>query len=563
MLCSSAVLLVVLFESLYRIHRRRYIRLCGMCGIMAAVYLLWGALAPLLGSAVLLGEIAQFAAGYAHFAFLVWAWCEASEGREVDRRAALRGSYAIALLSVVTAVVDAPLYALVTGFGFLGLAAAVAGKDRLRNVGHLAFFVGLVGHGLIQFTGFYTAFTIGESRDLASLRALIQVVVEFQLALGVAIWLLDDARISAVSATHDFHKAQQASLRRFRRLLEQGWDIVELRRRDGSVEWVSPAIERVLGVDLADYVSTEPFESIHPDDRAAMKKLLLAPHQTQEASRIRMLGSDGRYRHLEAVAVDMTRDPEVEAIVVTSRDVTDRFALQKELLEAGGRERRQLGRELHDGLGQLLTGIGFRIAQLQTAMERGEGGGAELAAEIQGLVRSAVTQADGLAHGLSPVSIRSEGIRSALEALAAKIRSQGQADCQVVSVDRDLQDPEVANQIFMIAREASYAAIKTHGSTDLTIGIEGTEDGGLLYIRASAGSAVPEGSRAADAGSSLAGRILKHRAAVIDARLDFVEEEAGTGYEVRCRFRRGHAGTSEAPTAEADEPEPRIALGGG
>ena len=45
------------------------------------------------------------------------------------------------------------------------------------------------------------------------------------------------------------------------------------------------------------------------------------------------------------------------AITTTERDITERRFLEKEILDITEREREQIGQELHDGMGQILTGI--------------------------------------------------------------------------------------------------------------------------------------------------------------------------------------------------------------
>ena len=48
--------------------------------------------------------------------------------------------------------------------------------------------------------------------------------------------------------------------------------------------------------------------------------------------------------------------------LVLANDITERKRLEKEILEISNREQRRIGQDLHDRLGQLLTGIGFRVS---------------------------------------------------------------------------------------------------------------------------------------------------------------------------------------------------------
>lgn len=538
----GAVLLGALFEYFHRIYSDRHLRLWALSWLAAGVHMVLDFVPAYFAVDISLGgEFGRLFTGYAHVGLLAWGVYEAGTRSQVSSRPVRVGAAGIVVLAL-TGAAFAPgteagnpfatplLYIAVTGTAYLATGAWLFRGRRLGGLGSVVVSVAFMVHGAFQFVAAYPGLQV-ESMTIIAMAALAQMIVEFGIALGLVIWLLEQARDQAVS----IHRGQELSLRRFRRLLERGWDLVELRHGDGSVDWVSQSVERVLGVDIADYVSTEPLESVHPDDRPAMRKLLSGRFPSQDPTPIRMLGGDGSYRQLESVCVDLTADSEVGAFVVTSRDVTDRYALQRELLDASGRERRELGRDLHDGLGQLLTGIGFRVAQLEGALERGRDGTLELAVEIKDLVKSAVTQADALARGLSPVSVQAAGIVSALESLADTLRIRYGAVATVERVDVLINDPEVANQVFMIAQEASLSAVKVHSSSALRLGIARSADGGVLYVRANRPRENPVGEVRR---ATMTDRILHHRAAVIDASLDIVEADE-YGHSVICRFHRG------------------------
>ncbi len=46
-------------------------------------------------------------------------------------------------------------------------------------------------------------------------------------------------------------------------------------------------------------------------------------------------------------------------VIATGIDITERKQLEKAILEISEREQRRIGQDLHDGLGQHLTGIAF------------------------------------------------------------------------------------------------------------------------------------------------------------------------------------------------------------
>ena len=100
------------------------------------------------------------------------------------------------------------------------------------------------------------------------------------------------------------------------------------------------------------------------------------------------------------------------------RNLSERRALEKEVLEASAREQQRISRDLHDRVGQELTGIGYLATSLSQELGAHPAGAAatKIAEGIQrvvGEVRSAI-------RGLTPVAIEDNGLTTALEELAAR-----------------------------------------------------------------------------------------------------------------------------------------------
>lgn len=100
------------------------------------------------------------------------------------------------------------------------------------------------------------------------------------------------------------------------------------------------------------------------------------------------------------------------------RDITERKRLEQEVLQISERERRRIGQDLHDGLGQHLTGIAFLSKSLQQRLAAKSSVGAAATAEesndagrIAELVQQAVGQTRALARGLHPVEATANGMK--------------------------------------------------------------------------------------------------------------------------------------------------------
>jgi signal transduction histidine kinase len=160
---------------------------------------------------------------------------------------------------------------------------------------------------------------------------------------------------------------------------------------------------------------------------------------------------------------------------------SEREQLQQQLLEIGERERRRIGQDLHDGLGQHLTGIELMMQSLEEnvrALSKPEG--AQIG-KITGHLRDAIRQSKALARGLSPVELQTNGLMSALEELAANVSALFRVNCTFRCASPVLvSDNAAATHLFRIAQEATTNAVK-HGKAR-TIEIELACNGNRLTL---------------------------------------------------------------------------------
>ncbi|MHC4326296.1 MAG: c-type heme family protein, partial [Planctomycetota bacterium] len=144
-------------------------------------------------------------------------------------------------------------------------------------------------------------------------------------------------------------------------------------------------------------------------------------------------------------------------------EIEGRKQLEREILDISERERRRLGEELHDSLGQQLTGIAFMTKVLERKLAETSPNEVADVVEIAKLVGQATDQARGLARGLHPLDLGAESLMSSLEELARQTRELIGVRCffrcdEAVKVD----DAGVAVHLYRIAQEAVTNAIK-HG----------------------------------------------------------------------------------------------------
>ncbi|MBU2666240.1 diguanylate cyclase [Actinoplanes bogorensis] len=120
----------------------------------------------------------------------------------------------------------------------------------------------------------------------------------------------------------------------FRSLVQHSSDVTLVVGAGGRVDFATPAVQKVLGIDAGDLDGTTLADRIHPDDRPALRELmqrLAGRPGTEGDAEVRVQHTDGSYRWLQVVGVDLTGNPSVNAIVFNAHDVTEARALHDEL----------------------------------------------------------------------------------------------------------------------------------------------------------------------------------------------------------------------------------------
>jgi signal transduction histidine kinase len=142
------------------------------------------------------------------------------------------------------------------------------------------------------------------------------------------------------------------------------------------------------------------------------------------------------------------------------REVTMRRNLQNQVMDISEREQRRIGQDIHDGLGQQLTGVVMLADALQEKLRSKKLDEAEDARRVILLLQQARSQTRRLAHGLQPVQPDPDGLMLSLKELAETVTSFG-VDCRLqCPVPVCLRDNLKATHLFRIAQEAVGNALR-------------------------------------------------------------------------------------------------------
>jgi PAS domain S-box-containing protein len=243
---------------------------------------------------------------------------------------------------------------------------------------------------------------------------------------------------------------------------------------------------------------------------------------------------DGSLVPLQLTGALFTASDGTQYLWTIVEDITERKRLERAVLEAADRERRRLGADLHDGLGQELTGISLMIGALAKSAKMSRAPGAEELARLEVQVGHAIGACRAVAHGLSPLSYAGGGLVGALQEMAHPQDGRQQEPeirFEATPAAPLRLPPDVTDHLYRIAQEAVTNA-QRHAKArriDVTLSIQPASV--RLEIRDD--GVGPTSSTAENTG--MGQKIMQFRADMIGARLSIEgRDTGGTLVAVEC-----------------------------
>ena len=309
--------------------------------------------------------------------------------------------------------------------------------------------------------------------------------------------------------------------------------------RDLCYQYVNCTYEEAFELS-ADQIIGRPVREIMGDENWArvephLKKALAGEQQNFE---IDLLTNTGTRKTLRVTNTPRRegRDDEVTGVFVFAIDVSAERRLQKEVLESGEREKKVFGQDLHDTVCQELAGIGLLCKALEDRLRAAIPAAADDAAELVKRINATNDQARKLAHGLSPLSIEDRTLREILvEFLEAQtVLHPGIRFTSYFQIQRHDLDPVIAMQLYYIAREAIFNAIKHAEATQVDLRL--SDRGGQIRLAITDdGIGDPELLSNGESGGGLGLQFMRYRVRLLGGSLAIESGKNGKGVAVLCR----------------------------
>jgi two-component system sensor kinase FixL len=334
----------------------------------------------------------------------------------------------------------------------------------------------------------------------------------------------------------------QAALRdseaRLRAILQTAVEGIITIDEKGIIETFNPAAEKMFGYAAGEVIGRnvsalmpEPYSRGHD---GYMAKYLRTGH-----AKIIGIGREVVGKRKDGTTFPM--DLAVSEVLLEgrrlftgfARDITERKRLERQILEISDLEQRRIGQGLHDGLCQHLAGIELMSEVLGKGLKKQEHPASTQATKITEHLREAIAETRRLARGLSPVSLETNGLMSALQELVVAVAQLFHLECRFQCGEPVLvRDNSAATHLFRIAQEAINNAIRHGKAKSVVVTLTRQKDEARLIVTDN-GVGLPKETKN-DAGMGL--QIMKYRARMIGATLEF-RSTAGEGTIVTCVFK--------------------------
>jgi PAS domain S-box-containing protein len=291
--------------------------------------------------------------------------------------------------------------------------------------------------------------------------------------------------------------------------------------------------EEVVGQHVSRFFTPEDVESGEP-----MRQLRIATaagRHEDEGLRVRKDGT----RFLANVITTLLRDErgDPRGFAQITRDVTELRNLESRILDVSESERRRIGHDLHDGLGQQLTGLALLTQSIAGKLSSRSAVEADAAIRIVSMINEAIEQVRDLARGLAPVELGPDGLRAAVKNMAGRMDGVGGVSCRFESNGDVELDEATSLHLYRVAQEAMNNAIRHGHATVIDFSLMNTVTGGMLSIKDN-GSGIQPGS---SDGEGIGIQVMNYRAKMIGAMLE-VSSIPGGGTLVSCAWPRRLAG---------------------
>ncbi len=312
-----------------------------------------------------------------------------------------------------------------------------------------------------------------------------------------------------------------------RALIDTPSDPVMLIDVHGTILALNGVMSQKLGVPRESAVGSPFYMFLHPraveQRRKDMKRLM------ETRREVRFEGSLGDRRYDIIMYPIKNEQGAFERIAVFCRDITEMRRLQQDIMEISELERTRIGQDLHDGLGQKLTGIAFLSQALFDSMtSRGYPEAADMK-EILDNVTDSIEQTRRISRGLWSVVMDFHDLAEILNEFTSEVRDVYGIACHLrIDGNPRINNTAVVNNLYFVCRESVNNSIRHGRATRIEIMLSEEDSTVLLEV-------LDNGcGSAAQAVDGIGMKIMRYRTDLIGGT--FTAKPESPGYRVSVRI---------------------------
>lgn len=368
--------------------------------------------------------------------------------------------------------------------------------------------------------------------DLSEIRTPFIHTGLIVLSLGIIIVLISSQLFFYIAEPIAQQIEQQAET--FRTLAETAGEGIILINTDSLIQYVNPAVETMFGYARGELLG-QNVNRLMPLATQKSHDQYINNYLESGIGKIIGIGRQlvGQCKnghqfpmHLSIGDINLKHTRLFAGVIV---DLSDQQKMQREIMEVPVREQRRIGQELHDGIGQQLTGLGMLARSLVNKASKPE---YELASQLSSGLQEALEQVRALSRGLVPIEIDAAGFIQALKNLTDEVRRQSHMPVTLEILSRiEFGNNDLVMHLYRIAQEALNNAIKHAEAGNIQISLDIDDDDGILEVYDNGRGILSDVSNYEGLGLS----IMKYRCSLFEGEISVNPVESG-GTRVCCRF---------------------------
>jgi PAS domain S-box-containing protein len=279
---------------------------------------------------------------------------------------------------------------------------------------------------------------------------------------------------------------------RLRLIFENVEDYIATLNEQGVFETINKTAQ---GLELKEVIGTSIYEFYDSKEKVALLKTkfknLISTGENFEIEDAHT-GPDGSTLIYNRKFIGIFDEQKFSKAILIIRDVTaekDReHSVMNAVMKGQEQERRRLGAELHDGIGQVLSAIGLQVSQIKEEVDRKEF--IRVATDMDdltGKLQSAIREVRNISHDLMPEVLESFGLKEAVKQTCNNLQDRSGINVTFNHADLDNRYNQLIEvNLYRVAQELMtniqrhaecenvFVSLIDHGSTlNLTVEDDG------------------------------------------------------------------------------------------